>query len=207
MKPVFIGVHGFNTNGKYIRLLEPYLNNAGYGYCPFIYGKVLIGPIGNMIVNRIRTDDIASRLISMIGILQQPVILIGHSNGVMLAWMVSNECENVIGVIALNGALDADTKFKPWVINCYHPDDWVLKFAKVRPFSKWGDYGARKSDTAMINIDLRNYFEDAAGVRMTFTFTTTTPLDSTDEIKITLPSGFGVVNPAIDTIVGTETRT
>ena len=159
MKPVIIGIPGYNSNGKYIRKLWPYFKNAGYGYCPFIYGKVFICAILNLIANRYRTDDIASRLIAMVSVLNQDVILVGHSNGGMLAWMVSNACENVIGVVLLNAALDEDTEFKCWVINCYHPDDWTLKvFAYRRINSKWGRAGAVEMESADINLNLKDSF-------------------------------------------------
>ncbi|MCH8976287.1 MAG: hypothetical protein IH909_01540 [Proteobacteria bacterium] len=150
-----------STNGQYIKEFEPHVRKAKYDFCPIIYGKALIGPIGNLVANRIRTDNVEDQIASMVNILQRPVILLAHSNGAMLSWMVSNHCDNVVGVISFNGALDRDTKFENcWVINCYHPGDWVLKvFARYRILSKWGDYGARRNEGAVVQINLKNYYD------------------------------------------------
>ena len=160
MKPIVFGVHGYNTNGQYIKEFEPHIRKAGYDFCPLIYGKALIGTIGNLVANRLRTDNVAGQIATMVSVQQRPVILLAHSNGTMLSWMVANQCDNVVGVISFDGALDRDTPFNScWVINCYHPDDWMLTlFARRRFHSKWGDYGARENDGADVQINLKDYY-------------------------------------------------
>ena len=160
IKTLIILIPGFNTSGEYMADLEPYLQKAGYETKLFLYKKPTPFTILNVIANRFRTKRILKDLVNTI-YANQPgkIILLGHSNGVMLAWEAQNLCQFVSGVIAFNGALNRDEMFQNWVINCYCTTDWVLKVGgKYRPFSKWGDYGARKqAHVGAIDVKLDNY--------------------------------------------------
>lgn len=161
---LIIGIHGFNSDGRYIEQLSPEFTRSGFRYDSFIYGKAAWTPLGNLIANRFRTSRVFSDLAQYVIHCKYPkVILVGHSHGLRLAWGVQNVSGyKVIGVIGINGALDRNTPFhKCWVINCYHTGDWILKnLARFRPFSKWGDYGARENESADINMDLSKYYDN-----------------------------------------------
>ena len=146
MKPIAILIPGFNTKGLYMAELEPYLVKAGYDTKLFLYKKPSPFTLFNIVANRFRTKRILGQLVNVIYKEKgREIILVGHSNGVMLAWAAMNLCQFVSGVVAFNGALNRDTMFKNWCINCYCSTDNVLKIGgRFRPFSKWGDYGARK---------------------------------------------------------------
>lgn len=161
LKPVIIGVHGYNSNGEYIKTLAPYIEGQGYQYRPFIYGKKFITPIGNLIANRFRTGNVSSQLINFINLSQRPVILLCHSNGLLLSYLAQKYDDKVIGVISFNGALDKDTNFNCWVVNCYHDDDWILtRLAAGRPCHKWGDYGAHpQKKENVVDVPLAAYYD------------------------------------------------
>ena len=157
MKTLVIGIHGFNSDGEYINQLAPYFVKAGYDYQPFIYGKAARTTVGNIIMNRWRTKRIFNDLAQLvINCKYEKVILVGHSHGLRLAWAVQNVCNKVIGVVSFNGALNRDTTFRSWILNYYCPTDFILKLARFRPFSRWGDYGSRENEGA-VNIDLSNF--------------------------------------------------
>ena len=177
MKPLVIGVHGFNTDGEYINDLAPYFIRAGYDYQPFIYGKAARTSFGNVIANRWRTKKVFNELAqTVINSKAQDVILVGHSHGHRLNYGVQNVCGNVRCVVAFNGALNTHEmiedgrnvfgiqqykripiRFRVPVINCYCPSDWILNWgARFRPFSKWGRFGAVENENA-INVDMTPY--------------------------------------------------
>lgn len=176
-KTLVIGVHGFNTDGEYIKELAPYFKKAGFDYQSFIYGKAAITSLGNVIANRFRTKRIYNELArKVIDSNASEVILVGHSHGLRLSWGVQKICNNVVGVVGFNGALDTHTyiddgknlfgvpqrkkvpiKFRSWVINCYCPTDYILKVgAKLRPCSRWGCFGAVENECAE-NLNLAKY--------------------------------------------------
>ena len=159
MKPLVILVPGFNNSGEYIRRIEPYLIRAGYETKVFLYKKPTPVMLMNVVANRFRTKRILGELVNAIYKAKGDVILMGHSNGGMLSWAAQNLCSQVIGCVVFNAALNRNTLFKNWVINCYCETDWTLKIgARYRPFSKWGDYGSRKqSHVGADDLDLSNY--------------------------------------------------
>ena len=157
--PLVVGVHGFNTNGLHIHDLQSYFTRAGFDWYTYVYGKRWITSLGNLIANRFRTKDVQAGLINALRMTDRNVILVGHSHGLYLSWLAHQHCANVVGVIGINGCLQAGTAFGKhvWVINCYCPTDWTLKLGgKYRPFSKWGDYGA-KPNLGAHNVDLSDW--------------------------------------------------
>lgn len=145
-KPIIIVIPGFNTNSEYIYKLKPYIEKAGYECRVFMYRRKTKFMLLNVLINRFRTKALLKELVNLIYILKgRNIILLAHSNGAMLAWAAINLCQFVAGVVAFNSALNRNATFKKWVINCYCETDKVLKWgARFRPFSDWGDYGARK---------------------------------------------------------------
>jgi len=161
MKPLAILIPGFNSlEGIYMQKIEPYLVEAGFETKLFIYKKPTPFTLLNVIANRFRTKRILGELVNLIyENLERDIVLIGHSNGVMLSWAATKICQFVKCVVAFNGALNRNTLFIPPVVNCYCETDMTLKIGgRFRPLSKWGDYGAREQkQVGAIDLDLSEY--------------------------------------------------
>lgn len=159
-KPFIVLLHGYNSDGEYIRKLQPYYERAGWDVYPYIYGKRAWGAFGNLIANRFRTKDIVNGLINFCrGLEHRRIYFHGHSHAGLLTYLVEQECPNVRGVTLFNAALERGFIFNhAWVVNGYVPTDKVLTVgAKFRPFSDWGDYGAHPSDFAQVNLNLTKF--------------------------------------------------
>ncbi|MBI2046187.1 MAG: hypothetical protein HYT28_02105 [Parcubacteria group bacterium] len=134
---------GINTLGtqKSMGLIAEKLKKAGfdekeivahpYGF-PIVFGTAwLRNPfITRRIAKQIEPDD----------------IIIGHSNGAALAWLIAEHGAVFTGAILIDPALDADKVIAPqvkWIHIFYNACDEVVSWAKWIPFHFWGDQGKK----------------------------------------------------------------
>jgi pimeloyl-ACP methyl ester carboxylesterase len=167
-KPIVYLVHGYNTDGLYMHQLAPYFPDYKVRY--FEYKKISNFPglsfFVNTLFNRARLNDLGQWLADLIESLNlikpdADVHIIGHSNGVAIAYLASMilaEREiNIASVSAFNGALNADTLFPCPVFNYYCTTDYTVKYlARLRPGHLWGAYGSRENAGAK-NIKLDDF--------------------------------------------------
>lgn len=132
---------GINTWGtqKSMGLIAEKLREAGFYENQIIahpYGLPVMVPfawlrdifIARHIAKQIKPDD----------------IVIGHSNGAAVAWLMAEEGATIKGAILIDPALDADKAFAPqvqWIHVFYNSCDNVVWWAKWIPFHLWGDQG------------------------------------------------------------------
>lgn len=160
---LIIITHGYNSDGEYVEELQKRFQQAGYNAVTYRYGRWFHGPtwltwLPNVIANRLRTSDVVNGLYNLVqSHWNKRIVLVGHSHGHRVNWEVQRLHSAVVGVIGFNGALNRNTIFRTWVINCFCPTDKVLKVGgRFRPFSKWGDYGARENLGAT-NINMASF--------------------------------------------------
>lgn len=132
---------GINTWGtqKSMGLIAEKLREAGFYENQIIahpYGLPVMMPfawlrdpfIARHIAKQIKPDD----------------IVIGHSNGAAIAWLMAEEGALIKGTILIGPALDSDKVMAPqvrWVHVFYNSCDGVVGWAKWIPFHLWGDQG------------------------------------------------------------------
>jgi hypothetical protein len=96
---------------------------------------------------------------SLSGFIQPDDILIGHSNGATLAYLI-NQRVPVRGSVLINAALEADrVPFTGFVHVYYNAGDVVTKLAEFFPFHVWGNmgtFGYAGVDPRVRNIDQGN---------------------------------------------------
>lgn len=96
---------------------------------------------------------------SMAGFILPTDILLGHSNGGTLVYLISQRVK-VRGAILVNAALDSDRIPAADFIHVYHnKGDILSKLSALVPFHPWGDMGGvgyRGSDSRVTNIDQGN---------------------------------------------------
>jgi len=100
-----------------------------YGF-PIVFGTAWL-----------RNPFIARRIAKQI---ESNDIIIGHSNGAALAWLMAKEGAPITGIILIDPALDAEKAMAPqvkWIHIFYNTCDTVVNWAKWIPFHLWGDQG------------------------------------------------------------------
>lgn len=100
-----------------------------YGYIP----ACLIGAIP-WLDNRIAD--------SMAGFIEPGDILVGHSNGATLAYLISKR-HPLRGAVLINPALECDAVPNADFVHVYHNEgDLIVRLAALIPFNIWGAMGA-----------------------------------------------------------------
>jgi pimeloyl-ACP methyl ester carboxylesterase len=100
-----------------------------YGF-PIVFGTAWLRNkfIARRISKHIKPDD----------------IVIGHSNGAALAWLIAEQGALFAGAILIDPALDAGkaiAKQVKWIHVFYNECDTVVNWSKWIPFHIWGDQG------------------------------------------------------------------
>ena len=163
--PIVYIIPGWNSDGKYATKIKEALPHDKYDVRIFEYGQPSSIPgikgVINLIANRWRIKDTVEWLIDIIETEKQlqsdrDIYLIGHSNGGLIAYHVDKRVD-VKKVVLFNAALDRDSEFKAGVLNFYCETDWTVKLlARIRLFSKWGDYGSRENKGA-VNVNMKQF--------------------------------------------------
>lgn len=145
-------IHGVRVSSRNRNLHKLAASFRSAGFCVVIarYGFVpafLIGLFGwldhrfaDMVASFVEEDD----------------ILIGHSNGATLAYLISQKIR-VKGVVMLNAALEPELAPAADFVHVYHNrGDWVVKLSGAIPFNIWGcmgNVGYTGNATHVVNID------------------------------------------------------
>lgn len=80
---------------------------------------------------------------SMSSFIHEDDILIGHSNGCTLTYLITKHIK-VRGTVLLNPALEPDLVPNADFTHVYYtPTDWVTQLSAMVPFNIWGDMGAK----------------------------------------------------------------
>jgi len=136
-----------------LRKIAPAFRAAGfciiiptYGYMP----SILLGLIPWL------DDRIAEALA---GFIQPDDILVGHSNGGTLAYLISNRVR-VRGAVLINAALESDRVPNAGFVHVYfNKGDIVTQLSAILPFHPWGSMGGNGysgTDERVKNIDQGN---------------------------------------------------
>jgi len=140
-KPLVCLIHGFNVwdKGKgTVGKLRPYIEAEGFEVLELPYRW--IGVIQTYFYNRVLAKRFAKRLKG------RKVILVAHSNGNVIAnIMVERYGVQAEGLVAINPALDRDTKFPQAYkfIHVYHnKGDVATRIARFIPAHAWGEMGS-----------------------------------------------------------------
>lgn len=96
---------------------------------------------------------------SMAGFIQEDDILLGHSNGGTLVYLISKR-QKIKGAVLLNAALDSTCIPEAKFIHVYYnAGDIVTKISNMIPFHPWGDMGGvgyTGDDPRVVNVDQGN---------------------------------------------------
>lgn len=117
-----------------------------YGYLP-----ALIVGLFQWLDNRIAD--------SMSAFIQDGDILLGHSNGGALVYLISKKV-HIRGAVLVNAALEESLVPDASFVHVYYnKGDWVSKLSALIPFHIWGnmgDKGYTGNDPRVVNIDQGN---------------------------------------------------
>lgn len=148
-------IHGVRTSQKNRDLYRLATAFRAAGFCTVIprYGYIpacLIGAIP-WLDNRIAD--------SMAGFIEPGDILVGHSNGATLAYLISRK-HKLRGAVLINPALECDAVPQAEFVHVYYnAHDLVVRLAEIVPFNIWGAMGAVGycgSDPRIVQIDQAN---------------------------------------------------
>lgn len=117
-----------------------------YGYIPMLFA----GIVGW--VDRRLADSLSS-------FIEEDDILVGHSNGGTLVFLISQRVR-IRGAVLINPALESDLAPKAAFVHVYfNAGDLVTRLSALIPFNIWGDMGAtgyRGSEEYVTSIDQAN---------------------------------------------------
>ena len=148
-------IHGIHVNDPYqsVGTLEPYFNMKGFGTKVHNYGYAWA--TGTRFSNPKRAKILGS-------FVNPNDIIVGHSNGATLAWMIANQ-QPIRGIVLINPALDDDAKFDKqleFIDVYYNHTDSAVPWASLLQFNHpWGDMGHEGytgMDNRVTNIDCCN---------------------------------------------------
>lgn len=148
-------IHGVRTTQRNRDLHKLATSFRAAGFCVAIprYGYVPACLVGAFAWLDQRIAD------TMAGLIEPDDILVGHSNGATLVYLISRKVP-LRGAVLLNPALECDLlPHADFVHVHYNAHDLVVKLAHLVPFNIWGDmgaYGYCGKDTRVINIDQAN---------------------------------------------------
>ena len=145
------GVRSVDPLKRGVGRLAPAFRSAGFCVTVPQYGFIPAFAVG--ILQRI-DDSIASTIGSF---LQPNDILLGHSNGAALTYLIAKHYR-IRGAILINAALDSEhIPDCDWVHVYYNSGDWITRLASMIPFHVWGDMGAvgytGTHRSTVINVD------------------------------------------------------
>jgi pimeloyl-ACP methyl ester carboxylesterase len=96
---------------------------------------------------------------SLSGFIRPEDILVGHSNGATLSYLISKRVP-VLGAVLINAALEADLIPNAKFVHVYYnAGDIVTKISEWLPFHIWGDMGGKGFkgvDERVVNVDQSN---------------------------------------------------
>lgn len=150
-----IFIHGVNIrrNQNHLRRIAPAFRDAGFCVQLPYYGYISAFFLGifNWIDNRIAD--------SMTSFIQEGDILVGHSNGAALVYLISKRVK-LRGAILINAALDTTDLVDAGFVHVYYnAGDVVARISNLIPFSVWGAMGGvgyQGDSTNVLNIDQGN---------------------------------------------------
>lgn len=151
-------IHGIHTSDPAVSVgkLAPFFEEAGFSTKVHKYGYAWA--IGTRFMNNGRAKEIGK-------FVQPEDIIVGHSNGGCLAWMIANQ-QPVKGLILINPALDDDAVFDTrlqWVDVYFNHTDGAVPWANIfvgHPFGDMGQEGYTGQDKKVTNINCCNGHKD-----------------------------------------------
>ena len=132
------GIHTSEPSGGVVKLLKPYFEKAGFGdVVVHSYGYVFA------ITTRWKNPQVVEEILPKI---KNGDIVVGHSNGGTLAWMLAERGAPISGAVLINPALDANKALANqvrWVHVYFNQDDTAVWLSKMLlPFRHpWGEQG------------------------------------------------------------------
>lgn len=145
-------IHGVRTTQRNRDLHKLATSFRAAGFCVAIprYGYIPACLVGAFAWLDQRIAD------TMAGLIEPDDILVGHSNGATLTYLISRKVR-IKGAVLINPALECDAVPHAGFVHVYHNrHDLVVRLADLVPFNIWGDMGARGycgTDPRVINID------------------------------------------------------
>ena len=132
-------VHGIHTNDDsvWMTTIAGAFAEAGFETQVWTYGYAYA------IFTRWQNPGRARKLKTLI---RPGDIVLGHSNGLCVAWLAAMSGAPIAGAVGINPALDADKAMPaqvPWVNLYPNRKDEAVKVALVFPKHPWGDQGRR----------------------------------------------------------------
>lgn len=101
---------------------------------------------------------------SMAGFIHEDDILVGHSNGATLVYLIS-QYQKIRGAVLINAALDTELVPNAAFVHVYYnKDDDVAELSKFVPFHIWGNMGTvgyEGDDSRVTNFDTGNPVDDS----------------------------------------------
>lgn len=96
---------------------------------------------------------------TMAGFIRPDDILVGHSNGATLVYLIS-QIVKPRGAVLINPALDSSRLPDSGFVHIYHnEDDWLVKLSAIFPWHPWGNMGSEGytgTDPRATNFDQSN---------------------------------------------------
>lgn len=147
-------IHGIHSEGGGATArLAPYFEREGFDVAVYDYGWA------SGIFSRFANGDRAKKIAR--GVTPRDIVL-GHSNGGTLAWMVQKRVP-VFGLVLIHPALDEDKRFRgaQWV-DVYHGEsDHVVEASEAlgffdlfkHPYGRLGRVGYKGKDPHVVSID------------------------------------------------------
>lgn len=143
-------IHGIHTSqpGGTVAKLKPFFEGAGYEVVVHNYGYA--HALTARFINPFRAIWLATKI-------EDGDVVVGHSNGCTLAWMISNKYRNNLGLVYINPALDDDAESynSKWVNVYFNKGDEVVHWSKLLFAHPWGEMG-RVGYTGLENDEVLN---------------------------------------------------
>lgn len=130
MKPRVHFFHGFNVfdGGKgSIDKMIPFFESQGYEVVQHDYGWT------GLLMLRWKNDEAVEKALESVS---ENDIIVGHSNGCLIAWKLSQRLSEPLKIITIQAALRRDTDWGEADVLClYNDKDWVVSLGRV-----WGRF-------------------------------------------------------------------
>ncbi len=147
------GIHTSEPSGGVVKLLKPYFENAGFGdIIVHSYGYIFA------VTTRRKNPEIVEEILPKI---KPGDIIVGHSNGGTLAYMLAERGAPISGAVLINPALDANkalAKQVRWIHVYFNKDDGAVWWSRILFINHpWGEQGRvgynGKPDVRYSNFD------------------------------------------------------
>lgn len=150
--PQVVIIHGIHVTDPHASVgrLAPAFKAIGWPVVVYDYGRI------TALQARRKNVEVVDALERVV---RPGAVLVGHSNGALIAWMFANRGHPLSGAVLINPALRRDARFPPWVrwIHVYHNrGDRAVALSRLffaRPWGAMGQLGPSYDDPRLATID------------------------------------------------------